>query len=572
MTSQDNYWIRRLQSGGVSRRGFVGGAALAGVGAAGLGLVGCGGDSTSSSGGEPTTKPGGQTGTATPAGAPKRGGTLKTTINGDPPSLDPFLNLSYRSQGVASFVYSRLFRIESGPDIAPGDLRVTPDVAASREIPDTRTFTVKLKPGVKWQNVPPLNGRPLTSADVKYSFERFMALSPNRTSLASVEGVQTPDDSTVTFKLKTPMAPLEFYLGSPTHLYLMPREVIEADGDANKRMIGTGPLILEKYEPSSVVKWRRNPDYHVAGQPSVDGVDWIIIADAATATANIRSGQLDVGGIPSADVESAKQANPKATFTSYQPFTCNSLWFDVTKPPFDDIRVRQAASMAIDRQGLVAAAYNGKGAVQNAIPAGYQAWTLAANDPEMGTAKRYLEHNVKDAKDLLAQAGYGNGLTTTLSGTTGYGATNNQVMELLAEMLKEAGINANLVMKEYAAHIATTFVGKFTGMAGGIGSTFFEPDDLLTSLYSSTSPRRNTLVNDPKVDDLILKQRQELDAPKRKQIINQLQKYLVEQAYLPPTAAGDVFVVSHPWVKNYFPKSTGSYDSQWISRAWIDRG
>lgn len=561
-----NYWKRRR----TSRRRVLAGAGVITTGLAATALVGCGSDDDDDATSTPGS--GGSPGTAVATGTPKTGGTIKTTINGDPPSLDPYLNLSYRAQGVASFVYSRLFNIKSGPDIDPGDLQVEPDVAASREIPDDQTFTVKLKPGVKWQNIAPMDGRPFTSADVKYTFERFMKLSPNKTSLLTIEGVETPDDATVKFKLKTPMAPLEFYLGSPTHLYLMPREVIEADGDATKRMIGTGPLILDKYEPSSIFKWKKNPDYHVAGQPYVDAAEWIIIADTATATANIRSGQLDVAGVPSADVDSVTAANPKATLTSFQGFTCNSLWFDITKKPFDDIRVRQAASMAVDRQGLVDAAYNGKGKIQNAIPRGYTAWSLAPDAPEMGDAKQYLEHNVKASKELLKQAGYANGLDTTLSGTTGYGATNNQVMELLAEMLKEGGINAQLIMKEYAAHIATTFVGKFEGMAGGIGSTFFEPDDLLTNLYFSTSPRRNTQVNDPKLDELILKQRQELDAAKRKEVINGIQKYLVEQAYLPPTAAGDAFVLNHEWLKGYYPKATGSYDSQWIARAWLDRG
>lgn len=569
--NSENYWLRRA-----SRRKVLVGASVATSAMAFTVLPGCGssssdGKKTPAAGASTTAAASGTAGGSPQAGTPKKGGTIETTIIGDPPSLDPFLNLSYRAQGVASFVYSRLFRIESGPNIAPGDLRVQPDIAASSERPDNLTFTVKLNQGVKWQNVAPLNGRPFTSADVKYAFERFMKLSPNRTSLAPVDSLLTPDESTVTFKLKTPMAPLEFYLGSPTHLYLMPHEVIEADGDATKRMIGTGPLILDKYEPSSIFKWRKNPDYHVAGQPYVDGADWIIIADTATATANVRSGKLDVAGVPTSDVESIKQANPKATVTSFQPFTCNSLWFDITKPPFNDIRVRQAASMAVDRAGLVAAAYNGKGAPQNVVPAGYAAWTLKPDAPEMGDSKKYLEHNVKAAKDLLAQAGHADGLTTTLSGTTGYGATNNQVMELLAEMLKEGGFDAKLVMKEYAAHIATTFVGKFDGMAGGIGSTFFEPDDLFTNLYFSTSPRRNTLVNDPKADALILKQRQELDVQQRKAIIYDLQKYLAEQAYLPPTAAGDAFVVIHPWLKNFYAKSTGSYDSSWIASAWLDR-
>ena len=171
----DNYWKRRR----TTRRRVLAGTGVVASGLAATALVGCGSSDDDDDAKSTTSSGSPSAGTAVPTGSPKTGGTIKTTINGDPPSLDPYLNLSYRAQGVASFVYSRLFNIKSGPDIDPGDLQVEPDVAASREIPDPQTFTVKLKPGVKWQNVAPMSGRPFTSADVKYTFERFMKLSPN---------------------------------------------------------------------------------------------------------------------------------------------------------------------------------------------------------------------------------------------------------------------------------------------------------------------------------------------------------------------------------------------------------
>lgn len=575
----DNPYGRRL-SRGMRRRGFLGAMSAS---AAVAFLAACGGGSNNSSSGssgassnastaqataQPTVAPNAKTGNA--SDTPKPGGVMKLTINGDPPALDPYLNLSYRVQGVASFPYSRLFMHERGPNIDPNDLRPTPDLAASKEQPDNLTFTVKLKQGVKWHNVAPLNGRAFTASDVKYSFDRFMATSPNRLSLDSVDSVTTPDNNTVTFKLKSPLAPLEFYLSSPTHLWIMPHEVIEADGDGNKRMVGTGPFILDKYEPSAQFSWKRNPDYYFKGQP-YDDVQWIIIADTATTTANLRSGQLDIAGIPTSDLDSVTKANPNMVVVQYAPTTLNCLWFDISKPPFNDERVRQAASMAIDRDGLIEAAYNGKGRWQNDVPPGLKNWSLDPKSAAMGDAKKYLEHNVQGAKDLLKAAGYGNGLTTTLNGTTGYGATNNQVMELLGEMVNEAGFNASINMKEYAAHIATTFVGKFDGMAGGIGPTFFEPDDYLFSMFYSTSPRRNVLVNDPDLDRMILQQRQELDASKRKQIIYDIQKYAVTKAYQPPLAYGDAFVGVHPWLKNFFVLCTGSYDNSVAAQGWVDR-
>ncbi|WP_322818400.1 ABC transporter substrate-binding protein, partial [Tepidiforma sp.] len=203
----DRFWRERR-----SRRRFLGAATGAAAGAAGLALVGCG-DDDDDSGGTPslaTPTPGAQA-TPTPADPyanAKRGGVLKVDSTGDPPSIDPYGNLSFLTKGFSAYVYSRLFKYNAGIGVKQADLRPVGDLAESAEAsPDGLTWTVKLRPNVKFHNKAPVNGRAVDTDDVKYSWGRATAeTNTNRSQVAFVDSVQYPDKQTVVFKLKEPNA------------------------------------------------------------------------------------------------------------------------------------------------------------------------------------------------------------------------------------------------------------------------------------------------------------------------------------------------------------------------------
>src|SRR6266516_6762083 len=169
------------------------------------------------------------------AGAPKDGGTLRMFLQPDnSPTLDPFLNISVRTQEPAAFFYSRLLMSKKGPGIPGLAYQFEGDLAESwKASDDGLTWTFNLRHDAKWHNKPPLNGRPVTAADVAWSFERFTKISPEKSRFDAVAAVTPVNERTVVFKLKDVYAPFENAIGAP-YFWIMPREVVEQDGDASK--------------------------------------------------------------------------------------------------------------------------------------------------------------------------------------------------------------------------------------------------------------------------------------------------------------------------------------------------
>jgi len=257
-----SYWTSRR----ISRRGVIRGGGLTGVGLAGAALIGCGGDDDDP---EPsgTTAPGGGTGTAaagtgTPAasGEPRSGGRFQTSAAGDPTSLDPMVSGSVSTKTLAAHVYSRLMKIDTAEDADPYDRLPTGDVAESVETTDGQHWTIKLRQGVKFHNIAPVNGRELTSEDVLFSYQRLSAPeSPNSTQMQSVVDVQAVDPYTLTFALDAPSPEFQELLADANLLFIQPTE---ADGgfDTLLQPIGSGPWILEEYVSSTKLRFENHPD------------------------------------------------------------------------------------------------------------------------------------------------------------------------------------------------------------------------------------------------------------------------------------------------------------------------
>jgi len=211
------------------------------------------------------------------AGQPRHGGILH--VRGfDPPHFDHHLTSNFKTNGTLSFVHSTLVRHQVGPEVRPGTFPVEPHLAERWDIPNATTYIFHLRPGVKWHHKPPLNGRELVAEDVKFTFDRFRTEpgNPLRDLLASVERVEVVDRLTVQFLLKEPNVWLLDMLAQPAGMWIIAPEVVHHFGDLKQAesAIGTGPFVLEHYEPNVKTVFRRNPDYFRPGQPYVDGVGW----------------------------------------------------------------------------------------------------------------------------------------------------------------------------------------------------------------------------------------------------------------------------------------------------------
>ena len=226
---------------------------------------------------------------------PKRGGVLPRASAWDPPVIDPRLTQSVGLFQFAGLTSNRLLRY-AFTDEATGanDLSLKGDLAESWSAsPDQRVWTFKLRRGVKWQNVPPVKGRELVAADIKYCFEAYAKEGVQAFTFQEIEAMETPDSHTLRVHLKTPNTFFAQNVAEPVTV-IFPREVLEEDGDLKKRMIGTGPYILKEHTRKVRIVLQRNPDYFDTGRPYVDEYVILSAPDAATRLAAFRTGASDM--------------------------------------------------------------------------------------------------------------------------------------------------------------------------------------------------------------------------------------------------------------------------------------
>jgi ABC-type transport system substrate-binding protein len=512
-----------------------------------------------------------------PAGpAPKDGGTLRFFMwTDDPPTLDPYLNVTFRSQEFAAFFYSRLLMSKKAPGIAAQAYIMEGDLAESWTVSDGGlTYTFKLRPNAKWQNLPPMNGRPVTAQDVVWSFERLMQVSNNKSSFDQVDSVAAPDATTVQFRLKDVYVPFETLVGQPI-FWIMPREVIEADGDATKRVVGSGPFIFDKFDPGISFSGRRNPNYYRPGEPHLTDFVGLIIPDTATQLAALRSGQLDYYQLQNySDIETLKQTNPEIQYVEWERLYTPFIYWKLDQPPFNDPRVRQAVSMALNRDAMINIVYAGRGNWNNFVPWALSSWWLDPRGPNMGPGARYFAFDPAAARSLLSAAGYPDGLKLEMVSTPGYGQIFVQMGELVQQDLKAVGIEADVKMQEYGSYISSTFLGKFEGgnrLVFGLETPFSDGHDYLFNMYHPNGTRNHAGVSDAKLTAMIEQEMKNLDNASRKQQIFDIQRYLADQMYYPPHAAPVYTAALQPNVRDFFPRSDFGLGAEVIPKVWLDQ-
>jgi peptide/nickel transport system substrate-binding protein len=464
---------------------------------------------------------------------------------------------------------------KKGPGIPAQAYIMEGDLAETWKVSDDgKTYTFNLRPDAKWHNVAPLNGRLVTAQDVVWSFERFMKVSPQKSTFDQVADVTAPDAKTVVFRLKDVYVPFEAAIGSPI-FWIMPHEVVEADGDATKRVIGSGPFIFDKFDSGISYTGKKNPNYYRKGEPHVDEIVNLVIPDDSTAMAGLRGKELDFYQIANQNQEALKKSNPEIQYVEWEYLLIPFVYWNVNKAPFNDPRVRQAFSMGLNRDNIINTIYAGRGNWNNFIPWALSEWWLDPRGPDMGPAAKYYKYDPAGAKALLAAAGFPDGLKVDMISTPGYGQVFVQGVELVQQDLKAAGIDANIKMQEYTAYIASTFKGNIEGentMVFGLETPFTEPHDFLFNMYHPNGTRNHGSVNDPKLNGMIEQQMRTLDRAERKKQIYDIQRYLADQMYYPPGATSVRVAALQPNVKDFFPRSDFGVGAEIMPKLWLDKG
>jgi peptide/nickel transport system substrate-binding protein len=528
-----NYWLRRR----VSRRTALRGGALTGIGAASLALVGCGDDDDDAT---PTNTPQGLLPTPTPAPTQvpdpvTPGGSFSFQISSPPPSLDPYTSTSFVASYNHGLSYSKLVRYANGvPELAPADNTMEPDLAeAMPEQQDDLTFVFTLKEGVKFHNVAPTNGRALTSEDIAYAFNRYQNLetSVHKTGLAFIDKIETPDARTVKITTKAPYADTVTYLGGNLGVWISPREHAETDAAATK-MVGSGPFLHTAFETGVSLTYKKNPDYYDAPYPYFDDVTALIVTDQAKRVADFSSRQVDLTWLflPT-ERDQLKSQRPDAQFEETQGIG-GYIYLRTDKPPFNDKRVRQAISMALNRAAIREAISKGEGVDEQLYHVGYP---YARQVSELPQAK-YWEHNIAEARALMdAAIGAGNTIETTWEHADAaiYTQAYVDTATLAQAQLAAIGINVTDVSKPYAQYISTTYQGQYEGMGHSPRAVAYW-QDFVTERFTM-KPQRGRInlsyVTDPALEVLMDTQRAQFNPEERIQTIRQIEEHVAEEQY-----------------------------------------
>jgi peptide/nickel transport system substrate-binding protein len=237
------------------------------------------------------------------------------------------------------------------------------------------------------------------------------------------------------------------------------------------------------------------------------------------------------------------------------------------KPPFNDLRVRRAISHAVDRKAIIESVYL-KGEPTPAIGRGLSEWSLRVD--QLGVGGQYYRHDPKEARQLLAEAGFPQGLKTQLTTTSGLGADLVDAVQLAQRQLKESGIEAELKVQEFGAYASTTLVGRFEGMAMAPLGIAWDPHIVLYGMYMPEQPRNASHVSDAKIIAMLREQMRTRDVEARRKIIFDIQRYAAEQQYYIYLYSTGLTGSWRPFMKGYAPSPSFDYGNR-AAALWLER-
>ncbi|OGO04044.1 MAG: hypothetical protein A2Y60_03455 [Chloroflexi bacterium RBG_13_54_9] len=498
--------------------------------------------------------------TATPLGAevkPISGGWLRQSFSADPPYWDPNMGVS-DVHVTLNRVHTTLVQYKYGPKYPEWnfDIDTANSLAQSWEISkDGLTYTFHLRQRVQWQNKPPMNGREFVATDVKWTLERHIATpgAPRREQLSVIESIECPDKYTVVLHLKEPRGDLLLLLGS-AYVEILAPELVTVTGDLNtpKALVGLGPLMLDDYTPGVRLVFKKNPTYYRAkeGLPYLDGQYWVVIPDPSTSLAAFRAEKIDIRGISRLELASVKKTNPNIyCYENELGALVGALSFRTDKAPFNDVRLRRAVSMALDRKLVIDTFYFGYGVEQRGPIHAAAPWYLK----DQGECAKYYQYNLEEAKRLVAEAGYPGGLSVSLALNTAWGSTYREYCEFCADALSKIGIKVTLKPMENAAYFASvynahayddlTFIYVWAGATLG--------PDCWVEMYQKGRMNNWSNAADPKLDELAKAQMVEMDPAKRQELLNEMQRYEACQMNYVHWPVGYGVTCLQPWVRDY---------------------
>jgi len=502
---------------------------------------------------------------------PRSGGILTEGHFGDPPTFDIQQEASIQTLNPIGPGYNTLIQYD------PLDIyKIVGDLADKWVIsPDGLKYTFSLHKGIKWHD-----GQPFTADDVVFSLDRMRnpppgTVSPRADQLQNISRVEAPDPLAVVITLKQARASFIPTIANGW-LVIMPKHVIQAKGHMKNDVVGTGPFKFVKYSRGVSVEWTKNSDYFVPGRPYLDGVKFYVIQDTETRYAAFRTRQVlmtarGTQGFTTSTqrTRAERELGDKIQVWVWPNLGSSILWFNTQRKPFNDVRVRRAADMVMDRQATIDILGQGTGQVSFLYPSDSP---FALPDSEVrgwpgyrqGTA--VTSDDVAQAKKLLADAGYPTGFKTVHINRAGSGFDSRGV--LIKDQLGKIGIDVQLDTQEFGTYQVSLSKKDYESVNFGPTPLTADPDSKLDPFFRTGASQNYSNFSDPEVDKLLEQQAVAVDPAQRAKLVQDIQRRIRDQA--PIALMYNLMAQMGAWkeVRGYHP-GVGLTNNQKLDTVWL---
>lgn len=479
-----------------------------------LALAACAGGSENEGGTEQASGTGNET---------SEGGDLVLAVKSDATTLDPAGSNDVPSGNVQHNIFNTLVERDA-------DNNIVPSLAESWEAIDETTYEFKLRQDVKFHD-----GETFNAEAVKVNLDRILdpkVASSKYNTFEMISNVEVVDDYTVRITTEYPFSPILAHLSHGGGRMVSPKSIAEdyeqmkngreAGSVISQNPIGTGYFKFESWTPGTEIKLVRNDDYW--GQKvHVDTVTFKVVPESATRQADLERGFVHIIDPVSPNEVATLNNSDFATVIQTPSTALTHIGFNTTKAPFDDVRVRQAVSMLINKQEIIDGIYDGF-----AIPA---EGPLAPNSFGYAEDLKGIEYDVEGAKALLKEAGYEDGFKIAL--WTNDNPERVDIAVYLQDLLKDLQIEVDIQQMELGAYLQNLRAGDHDMYMLSWGNSLADGDNGLYNLFHSSmagAPPNAMNYGSPEVDELLQRGRQATDLEDRKEIYKEAQELLVDEA------------------------------------------
>jgi peptide/nickel transport system substrate-binding protein len=513
---------------------------------------------------------------AAPVSAQKSGGTFRLYHNDNPPSTSLLEESTIASVMPFAAVFNNLVVFDPAKVHETVDT-VIPDLAESWSWDSSSTkLTFKLRQGVKWHD-----GQPFTAKDVQCTWRMLIGKAdtqdfkrnPRKVWYTKLKEVSINGDYEATFELSEPQPGLLALLASafsavyPCHV---PQQVMRT------KPVGTGPFKFVEFKRGESIRLTRNPDYFKKGRPYLDEITVRTIDSRATRMLAFATGDYDITFPSDVSVplmKEVKARSPNAICEMTATNTQINLLVNRVNPPFDNPDIRKAMSLALDRKAFNTILMEGNARLGGAMLAKPEGeWgmppdmlaSLTGYDPD-------IEKNIAEAQAIMQKLGYSDAKPLPIKIQTRNLPTYRDPAVILADQLKRIYITGELDILDTPRWYAKLQRKDYTIGLNVTGVSVDDPDGNLVENYSCNSERNYTQYCNAEVDKLLSAQSRELDKGKRKKIIWDIERLLVEDAARPiilHSSAGNCW---QPYVKNFHPHDNSQYNNLRFEDVWLDK-